>query len=212
MEEVFPILPILTPCARAQIQKPTFCDPRRAFFLAKKMLPEYVFDASKMENNPLMFPEVQTLLDGVSIGGRKITDVEQVSNIRDTWNFILSGVRERRFALDLATYPGSHQPRWLWNLKLRYARGGRLWCYEIFKREKPYEIRQYGERRAFGSWLSGVASALDLTFLYRVSARDVVQAWLQQTDDEAESYDEWQSEERALGIVVREFFAMVKLA
>lgn len=108
MEEVFSILPILTPCARAQIRKPVSRDFKRAFFLAKKMLPEYVFDASKLENNPLTFPEVQTLLDGVSIGGRKITDVEQVLNIRDAWNFILSCVREYRFALTLETYYSLH--------------------------------------------------------------------------------------------------------
>ena len=108
MEEVIPILPILTPCARTQIRKPTFRDSKRAFFLAKKMLPEYVFDASKLENNPLTFPEVQTLLDGVSIDGRKITDVEQVLNIRDAWNFVFSCVRERRFTLDLETYCSLH--------------------------------------------------------------------------------------------------------
>lgn len=102
------MLPILTYCAHAQIRKPTFRDPKRAFFLAKKMLPEYVFDASKLENNPLTFPEVQTLLDGVSIGGRKITDVEQVLNIRDAWNFILTCVREHRFALDLETCCSLH--------------------------------------------------------------------------------------------------------
>lgn len=102
------MLPILTHCAHARIRKPTFRDPKRAFFLAKKKLPEYVFDASKLENNPLTFPEVQTLLDGVSIGGRKITDVEQILNIRDAWNFILTCVREHRFALNLETYCSLH--------------------------------------------------------------------------------------------------------
>jgi len=46
------------------------------------MLPEYVFDTSKLENNPITFPEVQTLLDGVTIGGHKVSDVEQVLNIK----------------------------------------------------------------------------------------------------------------------------------
>ena len=50
--------------------------------LAKKMLPEYIFDTAQMENNPITFPEVKTLMDGVTIGGHKISDVEQVISIK----------------------------------------------------------------------------------------------------------------------------------
>ena len=87
-----------------------------------------------------------------------------------------------------------------------------LWCHETFRREKAYEIRHFGERKAFRSWLFGLAGALSLPFLYAESAHDLVQAWLQQTDDEADLYDEGESELRAVGLVVREFFAMVRAA
>lgn len=70
---------------------------RKAFFQAKRMLPEYVFDTSQLENNPITFPEVQTLLDGITIGGRKISDVEQVLNIRDTWNMLLESIKNNEF-------------------------------------------------------------------------------------------------------------------
>lgn len=87
-----------------------------------------------------------------------------------------------------------------------------LWCYEIFKREKSDEIHRYGERNAFRSWVRGLASALDLPFLYAVLAHDLVQAWFQQTDAEAEDYDEEDSEFYAVELVVREFSAMVRAA
>jgi hypothetical protein len=37
-------------------------------------LAEYVWDAAVLEGNPLTYPEVQTLLDGITVGGRKISD------------------------------------------------------------------------------------------------------------------------------------------
>lgn len=63
----------------------SFQDKKKALMLAHKMLPEYVFDTSQLENNPLTFPEVKTLLDGITIGGHKISDVEQVLNIKNAW-------------------------------------------------------------------------------------------------------------------------------
>ena len=65
-------------------------DRKLALFKARKMLPEYVFDTTQLEKNPVTFPEVQTLLDGTTIGGHKVSDVEQVLNIRDAWNALLS--------------------------------------------------------------------------------------------------------------------------
>lgn len=35
----------------------------KAVMLACKMLPEYIFDTAKLENNPITFPEVKTLID-----------------------------------------------------------------------------------------------------------------------------------------------------
>lgn len=72
-------------------------DRRKALFLAKRMLPEYVFDASKLENNPITFPEVQTLMDGITVGGHKVRDVQQVLNIRDAWVYLLEAVGHGKF-------------------------------------------------------------------------------------------------------------------
>lgn len=72
-------------------------DQKFALFSAKRMLPEYIFDIAQLENNPLTFPEVKTLNDGVTVGGHKITDVEQILNIIDAWHLVLEAVKTNTF-------------------------------------------------------------------------------------------------------------------
>ncbi len=79
-------------------------DKRFALFQAKRMLPEYVFDTSQLENNPITFPEVQTLIDGITIGGHKISDVEQVLNIKNAWDLILDLVKTNRFTVSKESF------------------------------------------------------------------------------------------------------------
>lgn len=81
-------------------ERPMVTDRKKALFLARKMLPEYVFDASKLEGNPITFPEVQTLIDGITVGGRKISDVQQVLNIRDAWQYVFTLVQSGEFSID----------------------------------------------------------------------------------------------------------------
>jgi len=81
-----------------KIQSPDLAPNRKlALFQAKKMLPEYVFDTSQLENNPITFPEVQTLMDGITIGGHKISDVQQVLNIKDSWHMLLDAIANGEF-------------------------------------------------------------------------------------------------------------------
>jgi Fic family protein len=63
------------------------------------MLPEFVWDASMLEGNPFTFPEVKTLLDGVTIGGRKISDQEQVLNLAESSKRLLTMVKGGQFEL-----------------------------------------------------------------------------------------------------------------
>lgn len=71
----------------------------RVCFRFHKMLPEFVWDASVLEGNPFTFPEVKTLLDGVTIGGRKISDQEQVLNLAESSRRLLAMVRSGQFEL-----------------------------------------------------------------------------------------------------------------
>ena len=55
----------------------------RAVFRYKQSLTEFVYDASVLEGNPFTYPEVQTLMEGVTVGGRKLSDQQQVQNLAD---------------------------------------------------------------------------------------------------------------------------------
>lgn len=76
----------------------------RVCFRFHKMLPEFVWDASVLEGNPFTFPEVKTLLDGVTVGGRKISDQEQVLNLAESSKRLLSMVRSRQFSLQKSVF------------------------------------------------------------------------------------------------------------
>jgi Fic family protein len=71
----------------------------RVCFRFHKMLPEFVWDASVLEGNPFTFPEVKTLLDGITVGGRKISDQEQVLNLAESAKRLLALLKGGQFAL-----------------------------------------------------------------------------------------------------------------
>jgi len=82
---------------------PAPADRERAIFRVRKALAEVVHDTIALEGNPITFPEVQTLLDGVTVGGHRLADAEQVLNQAASWKRLLSMVSAQRFALDMKT-------------------------------------------------------------------------------------------------------------
>jgi hypothetical protein len=80
----------------------------RATFRFARMLPEYVWDAGVLEGNPFTFPEVKTLLDGVTVGGRKLSDQEQILNLAASSKHLLDLVRRQEFRLDKDTFCTLH--------------------------------------------------------------------------------------------------------
>ena len=72
----------------------------RAVWRFHRSLPEYVWDAAVLEGNPFTYPEVQTLLDGITVGGRKISDEQQVLNLAEAANELLRLVKTGEFRLD----------------------------------------------------------------------------------------------------------------
>ncbi len=53
---------------------------QQAIFLAKKQLTELVYDVVNLEGINYTIPEIMTLLDGITVGGRKQGD-ELIANI-----------------------------------------------------------------------------------------------------------------------------------
>lgn len=80
----------------------------RVTFRFYRMLPEFVWDASVLEGNPFTFPEVKTLLDGVTVGGRKISDQEQILNLAESSKHLLALVKSGKFSLNKSTFTELH--------------------------------------------------------------------------------------------------------
>jgi len=80
----------------------------RVCFRFQRMLPEFVWDAAVLEGNPFTFVEVKTLLDGVTVGGRKVSDQEQVLNLAHSSKRLLECVKAGQFALSKALFTELH--------------------------------------------------------------------------------------------------------
>jgi hypothetical protein len=80
----------------------------RVVFRFHRMLPEYVWDAGVLEGNPFTFPEVKTLLEGVTVGGRKLSDQEQILNLAESSKHLAVLVKNREFKLIKATFCSLH--------------------------------------------------------------------------------------------------------
>jgi Fic family protein len=80
----------------------------RVTFHFHRMLTTYVWDASVLEGNPFTFPEVKTLLEGVTVGGRKISDQEQVLNLAESSKQLLALVKAGKFVLNKNIFTELH--------------------------------------------------------------------------------------------------------
>lgn len=83
-------------------------DVRRACFRVRKVLEGVVHDTVALEGNPFTFPEVKTLLEGVTVGGHRVEDERQVVNQAASWRELLHRIESGRFALDRPTFCALH--------------------------------------------------------------------------------------------------------
>lgn len=81
---------------------------QRVAFRFHKMLPEFVWDAGVLEGNPFTYPEVKTLLDGITVGGRKVSDQEQILNLAESSKKLLHLVKNGGFSLSKEVFCNLH--------------------------------------------------------------------------------------------------------
>ena len=93
---------------RRRIHTTTQPNKERAIFRARKALEEIVYDTVALEGNPFTFPEVKTLMEGITVGGRRIEDAEQVLNQARSWRDLITRVEGGTFRLDRATFEELH--------------------------------------------------------------------------------------------------------
>ena len=71
----------------------------KALMLAKRQLPEFVCDAVNLEGIPFTLPEIQTLLDGITVGGHKVGDQHIALNQADAWRALFQWIEKDQFAI-----------------------------------------------------------------------------------------------------------------
>lgn len=74
-------------------------ETERSLFRLEKSLPEFVWNAAALEGNTFTLPQVQTLLDGVTVGGKRLEEAEQILALSEGMNLMISAVRDGSFSL-----------------------------------------------------------------------------------------------------------------
>ena len=65
----------------------------------RSRLSDHVWDAAALEGNPFTLPEVQTLLEGVTVGGHRLADEQQIVALAESSKHVAHLVETERFAL-----------------------------------------------------------------------------------------------------------------
>ncbi len=71
----------------------------KALMLAQRAVSVFVYDAVRLEGINFTLPEVQTLLQGVTVGGHKLSDQQVAVNQGEAWKVLFQMIREERFEL-----------------------------------------------------------------------------------------------------------------
>jgi len=70
------------------------------FAMAKKDKVDFIYNTSALEGNAMTYPEVATLLDGVTIGGHKLSDEQQILNQNRSVNLLFEMIQKNEFMLN----------------------------------------------------------------------------------------------------------------
>jgi hypothetical protein len=72
-------------------------DKARARF--RSSLPDLIWNAAALEGNNFTLPEVRTLLDGVTVGGKSLEDAEQILALSEGYSMVDELVRDGEYTL-----------------------------------------------------------------------------------------------------------------
>ena len=67
--------------------------------LARRQLAEFVCDAVNLEGINFTLPEIQTLLDGITVGGHTLTDQQIALNQGNTWRTLFKWIENDQFEI-----------------------------------------------------------------------------------------------------------------
>lgn len=69
----------------------------KALMLAQRELSVFVYDAVRLEGLNFTLPEVQTLMQGITVGGHRLSDQKIATNQADAWKELFRLIKEQRF-------------------------------------------------------------------------------------------------------------------
>ena len=79
-----------------------------AFFRLKKLMAEFVWDIIHLEDNAYTFTEVQTLIEGVTVGGYSLSDQKQVLNQFESLKYLLKLIKNDKFMFNQENILSAH--------------------------------------------------------------------------------------------------------
>ena len=85
------------------MEKGTIDNRKKAIFVAKKMFAQLVYDFQSLEGMPFTFPEVKTFIQGITVGGHKISDHEKLKQQQLAWKKLIDMVEKNDFNLSEKT-------------------------------------------------------------------------------------------------------------
>ena len=83
-------------------------NPELAFYLAKKDKIDFIYNTSALEGNAMTYPEVQTLLEGITVGGHKLSDEHQILNQNKSVDYLFELIKDKSFRLNIDTFTTLH--------------------------------------------------------------------------------------------------------
>ncbi len=79
-----------------------------SYFRLKRLMSEFVWDITHLEDNPYDIVEVQTLLEGITIGGHFLSEQTQVLNQYKSLQYLLNLIRNNKFNFEKKTILEAH--------------------------------------------------------------------------------------------------------
>ena len=73
--------------------------------LAMRDVPALVYEAVNLEGIAITLPEVQTILDGITVGGHRISDQNIVIHQGDTWAHLFKLIDANQFRIFKSNRP-----------------------------------------------------------------------------------------------------------
>jgi len=84
-------------------------DRQTAYFRLKKLMSEFVWDLVCLEDNPYSFSEVQTLIEGITVGGHTLFDQKQILNQFASLKQLLDIIKNDSFVFEKETILSAHK-------------------------------------------------------------------------------------------------------